>query len=347
MKHSLLKFLACPNCNASQFTVEAHKTTTSQICSSHINPNHINDGIDLDGAVEQEIVEGALHCGTCDTIYLITDGIPRMLLDNTESSRSAHQLTSIGEDTSVWERHFLELSEPRTRNDYLGKTVLDAGCGYGRHAYYAARFGAEVIAIDSSADAVEATKRNCASYRNVHVIQADAAHMPLKDQSVDIVYAYGLLHHVEDPNAILSAMDLALKSGGSLSVWVYGPRQGLTLMINNALRGATTNMTHDQLLSLSKGIARGLRVFSHTPYMLLQTVPVARQVVSHLPVHDHYQWPFDVVVADVYDRLRVPVLHWFTGETIERWYGDHGYANFDVRRVVRNNETFIGHGTKR
>ncbi|MFZ9888859.1 MAG: methyltransferase domain-containing protein, partial [Myxococcota bacterium] len=32
--------------------------------------------------------------------------------------------------------------------------MLDAGCGFGRHAFYAARWGAEVLAIDSSAEAV-------------------------------------------------------------------------------------------------------------------------------------------------------------------------------------------------
>ena len=30
--------------------------------------------------------------------------------------------------------------------------------------------------------------------------------------------------------------------GGSFNVWVYGRRQGLTLLANNALRGMTTNI---------------------------------------------------------------------------------------------------------
>jgi magnesium-protoporphyrin O-methyltransferase len=43
--------------------------------------------------------------------------------------------------------------------DLRGRRVLDAGCGSGRHAYYAARFGAEVCAIDLG-PAVEVARRN-------------------------------------------------------------------------------------------------------------------------------------------------------------------------------------------
>ncbi|NOY27356.1 MAG: hypothetical protein GXP62_15925 [Oligoflexia bacterium] len=88
-------------------------------------------------------------------------------------------------------------------------------------------------------------------------------------------------------------------------------------------------------------------MFSHTPYRLLGHLPVAREVVSHLPVHDHAQWPFDVVAADIYDRLRIPVRHWFTRDELETWMMEAGYANIRVSRRVRNNETFRALGQRR
>ena len=106
-------------------------------------------------------------------------------------------------------------------------------------------------------------------------------------------------------------------------------------------------MSHEELLTLSRTIARSLRLFSHTPYRFLRHIPVVNTVVSHLPVHDHHKWPFEIVVADIYDRLRIPVRQWFTKEELERWYGDEGYIDFTVERIVRNNETFRAFGTKR
>jgi SAM-dependent methyltransferase len=231
--------------------------------------------------------------------------------------------------------------------DFLGRLVLDAGCGFGRHAFFAGRYGAEVVAMDSSADAVTAAFRNTSSANRVHVVQADVYRPPFREDCFDLVYSFGVLHHLERPVEAFRVFGEVVRAGGRVSVWVYGPRQGLTLAASQMLRGVTTTMDASSLESLSAGIARGLRVFSHTPYRFLRHVPVAGGVVSHLPVHDHHQWPFDVVVADVFDRLRFPVHRWFKGEDLERMYADDGYADVVVTRRVRNNETFRATGVRR
>jgi SAM-dependent methyltransferase len=349
LKYSLLKILCCPVCRASNFVLETKKINRKAIWNSQFRLDEINqEGVDVDELLEREVQEGALHCDSCGRIYPILEGVPRMLTEeSTDNRQSGHRTTTFKGPSSVWEDNFMELSSPLRKDDFLGKVVLDVGCGYGRHAYFAALCGAEVIAIDNSTDAVLSTKRNTNHLQNVHVIQADGANLPLRDESVDRVYSYGVLHHVDNSDQLLEASNTVLKSGGSMSLWVYGPRQGITLMINNALRGITTNMAHDDLLQFSRMIARGLRVFSHTPYRVLRPIPIVHSLVSHLPVHDHHKWPFDIVVADIYDRLRIPVCRWFTKEELERWYGNAGYADFTVQRIVRNNETFRSFGIKR
>ena len=89
------------------------------------------------------------------------------------------------------------------------------------------------------------------------------------------------------------------------------------------------------------------RVDSHTPFRLLQHIPILKTIATHLPAHDHHKWPFEVVVADIYDRLRVPVTTYITGETLERWFADEGYADIQVVRRVRNTESFRGAGVRR
>ncbi|MGC6507090.1 MAG: methyltransferase domain-containing protein [Myxococcota bacterium] len=340
MKLRVLQWLACPQCEQSQFRVEYSKSEHYPEWSAHRKDEESDEAL-------IDVIEGALHCQSCSAIYLIREGVPRLLVNQTDRTQSGHKTTSFDVAAPEWEANFLELAAPLGPNDFLGKTVLDLGCGYGRHAYFASRFGAEVIAVDSHVDAVISAQRNCKHLSNVHVIQADGERLPIRAQSMDRVYCFGVLHHAEHPEQILNSASEVIVPGGTLSLWVYGPRQGMTLMINNALRGMTTSMEHEQLIKFSRGIARGLRVFSHTPYRFFRHMPILKDIVSHLPVHEHHQWPFDVVVADIYDRLRIPVLHWFTGEDIERWYAKHGFSNFHVNRRVRNNESFQSIGVRR
>lgn len=299
-------------------------------------------------STEIEVIEGRIVCGGCAAQWPITDSIPRLMPEgSTQGPATAHRWTTFDKGRPEWEENFLDLAQPLTPPDFLGKTVLDVGCGYGRHAWFAARYGAEVLAIDSSPDAVASCLANTRQSSRVHVIQADVHHLPVRDSSMDLTWSFGLLHHLEDPTSAFTALGSTVQSGGRLAVWVYGPRQGVTLHASNALRGATSSMTPEQLYRLSRNIARGLRLFSHTPYRWFEAVPVAGGIVRHLPVHEHHQWPFDVVVADIWDRLRIPVRHWFPRERLEVMFTNAGYADVVVSRRVRNSETFRASGTRR
>ena len=79
------------------------------------------------------------------------------------------------------------------------------GCGTGRHAYFAAQYGArEVVALDLS-EAVETARDNLAQFDNVHVVQGDLLRPPFRTAAqgggFDLVYSIGVLHHLPDPYA--------------------------------------------------------------------------------------------------------------------------------------------------
>ena len=97
------------------------------------NSSHILDG-DLEDDWEHEVIEGAIHCSDCETYYPVRDGIPRMVIGEL-GPQTQHRTTSFDRAIDVWEEHFKELSYPLTEKDYLGKTVVDIGCGYGRHSF--------------------------------------------------------------------------------------------------------------------------------------------------------------------------------------------------------------------
>ena len=349
MKYRLLEWLVCPQCRSPDLTLQTTRTSGDHVHHSSWETGELDlPGLNHPDRELIEIEEGSLHCGECASVYRIVDGIPRMLPAGFEGGpETAHRWTEFDGEVPEYEENFQDMVEPLGPADYLGQLVLDAGCGFGRHSFFAARYGAEVVALDCSPQAVAAARSNTKHLHRVHVVQGDLECPPFRQDIFDNVLCFGVLHHLADAQKAFSSLKPLVRPNGRLQVWVYGPRQGTIAHVSKWLHGTANSMSDEQLHAFSKGIARGLRVFSHTPFRALRHTPVLRSVVNHLPGHDHHKWPFDVVVADIYDRLRVPVTTYITGELLERWYADEGYSDIQGVRRVRNTESFRGMGRRR
>ena len=107
-----------------------------------------------------------------------------------------------------------------TPEELRGKLVLDVGCGMGRFAEVATRWGARVVGIDLSA-AAEVAARNLAG-RDFVALQADVFALPFAPETFDFIYSIGVLHHTPNCEAAVKALPRYLKPGGSMAVWLYG-----------------------------------------------------------------------------------------------------------------------------
>ena len=93
--------------------------------------------------------------------------------------------------------------------------IVDLGTGGGglavRIARWARRAGrpARVIAIDVDADAAELSRRAARQHPEVTVVRADAAALPLRTRSVDLVVSSLLLHHLDPPDAAQALAEMA------------------------------------------------------------------------------------------------------------------------------------------
>jgi len=101
-----------------------------------------------------------------------------------------------------------------------GQRVLDIGCGGGILAEGMASYGAEVTAIDASAEALTAARsRRSTSGANIDyreiTAEAFAAEAP---ERFDLVLCMELLEHVPDPAALLSAAAALTDPTGHLIV---------------------------------------------------------------------------------------------------------------------------------
>ena len=117
-----------------------------------------------------------------------------------------------------------------------GMTVLDLGCGEGRHAFEAYRRGAHVLALDWGRAEVATTLEwlgaiaaagEAPEGARAGVVRGDLLHLPVPDASVDRVIASEVLEHIPDDRTAMAEIARVLKPGGTVAVTVprYGPER--------------------------------------------------------------------------------------------------------------------------
>ena len=105
---------------------------------------------------------------------------------------------------------------------FKGQRVIEIGCGIGTDLVRFARGGAIVTGVDLSDTAVRLAKTNfdVNGARGRFVI-GDGAALPFPNNSVDVVYAHGVLQYSADPRAIVEESQRVLRPGGRAIFMVY------------------------------------------------------------------------------------------------------------------------------
>ena len=110
-----------------------------------------------------------------------------------------------------------------------GHLFLDAGAGFGRHAFEAARLGAKVVALDYASDEVVTTRNTFAAMAEAGEISADqfvaslrgdATRLPFADNTFDRIVTSEVLEHIHADTAAIAELYRVLKPGGILGVTV-------------------------------------------------------------------------------------------------------------------------------
>ena len=115
------------------------------------------------------------------------------------------------------------------------QSILIAGCGTSQAAKHALRWpAAQVTGIDCSATSLRHTEQLKRKYNLTNLRVCDLAIERVSDlgMSFDQIVCTGVLHHLADPDAGLSALRSVLKPDGAMHLMVYAPygRAGIYML---------------------------------------------------------------------------------------------------------------------
>lgn len=172
-----------------------------------------------------------------------------------------------------------------------GDLVLDAGAGFGRHAYEVARRGARIVALDYADDEVRTTRATFAAMIEagqidtgdyVGALRGDATRLPFPDGTFDRVITSEVLEHIQDDVSAIAELVRVLKPGGTFSCTVpaWWPEK-INWMLSDEYHAPKSVGGHVRIYSetelKAKLRAAGLRVNGshhahalHSPYWWLK-----------------------------------------------------------------------------
>jgi SAM-dependent methyltransferase len=193
---------------------------------------------------------------------------------------------------------------------FRDRRALDAGCGGGRWTLGLLRLGCQVTAVDFSAAALASTARRMAELapqgrlvtRRVDLLEPPTE---LGEQSFDLVYSFGVLHHTGDTRRALANVAALVKDDGVLFVYLYGRRSA---------------PLHKRAVLLAARAALAPLPFS-----------AKRAVLARLlPGRDTHQ-AFDLLSPTINDTLE--------HATVEAWLRELGFT--EVARTLDHEELFL------
>ncbi len=276
-----------------------------------------------------ERAEQAYACASCGARWPIVAGVPRFV-------DSQHYVGSFGYE---WTRHaHTQLDDARSREServfaektgltpeaVKGKLVLDVGVGTGRFADVVARWGGTPVGVDLSL-AVLSARANLARYPEARVAQADLFNLPFREETFDVVYSIGVLHHTPSTQEAFRTVARFLKPGGVAAIGIY--EASPIYEYSDRYRRYTTALSHSLLHFLSHAAIAAPHVVR-----LAKTLAgsVAEQRVYEAVLssrHANPQWR----VLDTFDWYS-PRYQWLHTEAeVKSWFHELGFE--DVRRL--------------
>jgi len=122
-----------------------------------------------------------------------------------------------------YNRYYSYLVKSAEFDKHSGEEILEIGCGIGTDLIEYAKNGANVTGVDLGEDQVKLTKLNFnlhnLPYKEIRI--ANAENLPFSDNSFDLVYCFGVVHHTPNSEKAISEIFRILRPDGTALIMIY------------------------------------------------------------------------------------------------------------------------------
>jgi ubiquinone/menaquinone biosynthesis C-methylase UbiE len=193
--------------------------------------------------------------------------------------------------------------------------LLEIGCGMGTDLLQFARGGARCTGIDLTPRSVEITRHRFRVYgAGGDFMISDGERLPFRDESFDVVYSNGVLHHTPDTAGAIREVHRVLRPGGTAKVMLYH-RHSLNywfeivvrrgLLGGEFLRGRSAEEIMSRVIEFSDHEARPLvKVYSRGQARELFNLFKSVKVEVEQLTRDELRFLSPLVSESILDRLR-------------------------------------------
>lgn len=321
MKKTFLDILVCPKCNGNIIVEKVFEESAG------------------------ELKEGVLYCDACKADFLINNYIPRFVPSENYANSfgfqwNTHSRTQIDKFSGLnmsRDRFFSVTGWP---DDLRGHKILEAGSGAGRFTQIALDTGAEVFSFDYS-NAVDANLDNNGLHKNLHLFQADIYNIPVRRESFDKIFCFGVLQHCPNPRKAFMSLIPFLKSGGEVAIDIYDFTFRAFVNPKYWLRPMTKRLPPDKLYNLVQKIVP--RLFP-VKMWITEKIPFGKYFAFFIPIAYHkgflphadklsYEQLLEWSILDTFDKFaprydkpqRLSIVRkWFADAVLVKVHVDYG-----------------------
>lgn len=215
-----ISHLRCPTCFNQKLTLNSHKIKEVHCDQCHssyelLSPNSLNLISTKNNVITSKKQE----------IQAFWGDLYQQWYSNLDNSLNKELLMENLKDMEdlFYKRKLLPVTELEP-SKLKGKKFLEIGCGGGGHSSFFKKMGAIITSIDLTPERVISTAKKFSLIEPIDqglVCVADAENLPFGNDTFDIVYSNGVLHHSENTDKCIEEVYRVLKPNGTAVIMLY------------------------------------------------------------------------------------------------------------------------------